>query len=448
MAGTSRFAGLFCVIALALPARADPPGTTAATGAAAPTADRDPAWSVEGFASGLGGMIHREAAFGFDLGVGARVRAFRGLLAAPVRFDGRGLRRADWDERTDFGRIVSELAWQGPGDAWWLRLAPIEGLSLGTGNLVSDFVSTIDPDHWRTGFVAAFDVRPVAALCFLDSFLDPEVIGGRVALRPFYWADDRGLFGRLEVGLTLAGDLQMPWDARPGPLDRTGLPASGREGLLAGSIDLRWALWRSRTVEVTPHGAWTRLGVSDGAHAGLTLALAPHQDVRLLLGGEWRYLGPRAVLPWFDGLYMADRHLWRDSPKARARDLAPEGRHGSAVWLGLAWRPWLDLAGEFHHDPRWDFATVSASLAVRWPDHLQVTGTLRGRGLAHPARGPDRLLAAVSADATLWRSIALFGVYARDLQGCTAADGSGALCPSDSFLLGLRLALTLGPTRP
>lgn len=454
MTGTSRFLGVFLAACLILPVRADPaptgktadpPGRTSGT---ATSSDRPREWSVEGLASGVGGLTHRTAVFGFDLGIGARVSAFRGLLAAPMRFDRDGLRRADWDERTDFGRIVSELAWQGPGDPYWLRLAPVEGLTLGTGALVSDFVSTLDPDHWRTGFVAGLDLRPVAALCFLDSFLEPEVLGGRVALRPFYWADDRGTFGRLEVGLTLAGDLRMPWDPRPGPLDQTGLPTSRRKGLLAGSIDLRWAVWRSRTVEVTPHGAWTRLGVSDAAHAGLTLALAPHRDLRLRLGGEWRWLGPRAVLPWFDGLYMADRHHWRDQPKARARDLAPEGRHGSAVVLGLEWRPWLDLSGEFHHDPRWDFATVSASLRVHWPDRLQVTGTLRARGLGQPRRGPDRLLAALAADATLWKSIALFGVYARDLMGCTAPDGSGALCPSDSFLLGLRLALTLGDRNP
>ncbi len=436
MTRTSRFAGFFLVAVLASPAAAEAPRTD-------PGKAADPviAWTVEGFASGVGGMIHRDAAFGFDLGIGAQVAAFRGLLAAPVRFDRKGLRRADWDERTDFGRIVSELAWQGPGDPWWLRLAPVEGLTLGTGNLVSDFVSTIDPDHWRTGFVGALDFRPVAAQVFLDSFLDPQVLGGRVAIRPFYWVDDRGIFGRLEVGMALAGDLRMPWDPCPGPPDATGIPASGREGLLAGSIDLRWTLWRSRTVEVTPHGAWTRLGVSDAAHAGLTLALAPHQNVRLRLGGEWRWLGPRAVLPWFDGLYMADRHVFLDQPKGRARDLASDGRHGSAVHFGLEWRPWLDLGGEFHHDPRWDFATVSASLAVQWPDHLRIAATLRARGLGHPRRGPDRLLAAVSADATLWKSIALFGVYARDLAGCTAPDGSGSLCPSDSFLLGLRLAI-------
>jgi len=443
MTRTSRFASIFVAILLVPPAsardsRGDSGGKTPST----------PEWSVEGFASAVGGFSHRDATFGFDLGIGGRVAAFRGLLVAPMRFDQKGLRKADWDERTDFGRIVSELAWQGPGDSWWLRLAPIEGLTLGTGNLVSDFVSTLDPDHWRTGFAAGLDLRPVAALCFLDSFLDPQVLGGRLALRPLYWADDRGLFGRLEVGLTLAGDLRMPWDPRPGPLDPAGLPASRREGLLAGSIDLRWALWRSRTVEWTPHAAWTRLGVSNTAHAGMTLALAPHRDVRLRLGGEWRWLGPRAVLPWFDGLYMADRYLWRDGPKSRARDLAPKGRHGSAVTLGLEWRPWLELAGEFLHDSVWDFATVSTSLAVRWPDRLQVTATLRARGLEHPAAGPDRLLGAVAADVTLWKSIALFGVYARDLQGCSAADGSGSLCPSHSLLLGLRLALTLRSPDP
>jgi len=409
--------------------------------ALSPSSQAAPPWSIELFASPLVGLVHRHEAFGFDAGFLARVSSFRATLLAPMRFDRHGLRAVDWDERTDFGRIVGELAWGEPTDAFQVRIAPIAGLSLGVGNLVSRYASTVDPDHWRTGLVASLDFKPAGAVVFMDSVLDPQVAGGRAHVRPFFWVDDRGTFGRLEIGLTLVADAVAPTDATPGPLDGRGLPQSRTGAIVAGGIDLRWPVYRNRWVEVTPYGAWSRLGESNGAHAGLALDFAPRKDVRIGLQGEWRWLQPRFVASYFDGLYMADRHDFGGMPKFRARDLASDARMGGMAGAVVEWRPYLSLGAALDWDAHAAFRAVRADLVVTVPAWMRLAATIQARGIASSAdlASPVRRTAAVSADVTIWRSFAAFAAYARDLQAVPAGPSSSRYRPSDTFLAGVRL---------
>ena len=81
---------------------------------AAAVADESPKqddWFVETFLSGLGGIVHRDATGGFDAMLAFGKGSFRTALAAPMRFGRGGLRRADWDEVNDYGRIVADVGW-------------------------------------------------------------------------------------------------------------------------------------------------------------------------------------------------------------------------------------------------------------------------------------------------------------------------------------------------
>jgi hypothetical protein len=399
-------------------------------------------WAVELFASGLGGLIHRDPAWGFDAGVLVQASAFRAGLLAPMRFDRNGLRHRDWDERTDYGRILGELAWGERTDPLHVRLASITSLSLGVGNLVSRYASTIDPDHWRTGLVLALDFKPAGGVLFLDSILDPQVAGGRIHVRPFFWAGAPSVT-RMEIGLSLVADAAAPSDPTPGAMNGRGLPTSKTAGLMAGGVDLRWPVYRSRVVEVTPYGAWSRLASSDGAHAGLALDFAPHKDVRIGLQGEWRWLGRGYVASWFDGLYMADRHDFNGVPKLRTRDGITTSRMGGMAGVVLEFRPYATLGASIDWDRRSEFRAIRSDLTVVVPDWMRLTGSVTARGfstasdLAHPARR----IGAVSVDVKLWRTIAVFGAYARDLEVVATGGASSGYRASDTVLAGLRLGL-------
>jgi hypothetical protein len=398
---------------------------------------------IEGSLALLGGVIHREATYGFDAVFALGGWNFRGALVAPMRFNRGGLRSRDWDETTDFGRIIGELGYGDGTGPVTVILEPLHGLSLGVGNLVSRYASTVDPDHWRTGLRVHLDWRPAGVDAFIDSFLDPAVMGARAVVRPFFWADDRGIFGRFEIGGSVVADLSAPSSMVPRGMDVVGLPIHDTRAVVAGSLDIRWPVLRLAQVEVTPYGAWSRVDGADGGHVGLALGAAPIKKLRFVLTGEWRWLGPGFVASWFDDLYMADRHDFDGVPKAAATDRLVQSRQGMRLGLSLDWDPYLGLWGVLDIDPFGEFSTFGAGVRAGMPDVFEVRASLYERGFRTGGQflDPDRFVASVSGHVRVWRWIDVFATYCRDLAMSGKDPDLGRYLASDTAIAGVRFGL-------
>jgi hypothetical protein len=420
-------------------ARAADPDATAGRDDASD--DRTP--RVEVLAAVGGGMVHRHGVGAVDAVVAAAGWGVRLAVVAPIRFDRDGLRRQDWDERTDFGRILGELSYGRPGDPYFASIAPVRAWHLGTGGLVSGFRSTIDPDHWRTGVVASLHWQPAGVDLFLDSVLDPQVLGARVAVRPLFWVDGDGIAGRLELGFQAVSDLFAPASADAARVDAVGLPVHDRTAVVAGGIDLRYPIVRTAQVEVTPYASWSRLQHADGAQVGLALQAAPLESFAFGLLGEWRWLDPGYVGAYFDAAYMADRHAFGTVPKLRALDTLADARMGMRLGLSLAFPPYVSAWALLDLDEAGDFSTFGAGLEVDAAGHGRLSAALHTRGFRTAAGfvDPDRTLATVTASARLWKVFEAFGSYARDLEIVRDGPDPGTWRPSDTFLVGIRAGL-------
>jgi hypothetical protein len=197
---------------------------------------------------------------------------------------------------------------------------------------------------------------------------------------------------------------------------------------------------------VTPYAAWSRLGKADGVHVGLALDFAPHRDVRLAFQGEWRWLGSGYVASYFDGLYMADRYDFNGVSKAVARRRANSSRMGGMAGALLAFEPYVSLGAVVEWDARSEFRKVRGDLIVTVPERMRLAASIGARGfvtgsdLGHPVRR----VAAASVDVSIYRSIAVFAAYSRDLVVVPAGQSSSRYTTSDSVLAGLRLGLAFG----
>ncbi len=398
--------------------------------------------------SALGGMIKRHGSIGADVFFDLGHKGFRLTLGAPLRFHPEsGLRREDWDERGDYGRVVREVSLSRADRGLFLRVAPLSGYQMGVGNLVSQFRSTLDPDHWRTGFEGAYHGTTGGVDVFVDSVLDPEVLGGRLHVRPFSFLHPDGLFGRFEVGGTLAGDVAAPAEhVRVGgtrSLDSAGLPRVTRRDVTAMGVDARWPVFRGREAEVVPYFAMAQAGDGSGWHAGLALDLRPGRKVRFGLQGEFRRLGAGYVAPYFDSLYMVDRWDLGGVPKAGAvrADEVPR-RYGFGTGLTLAIDGvfaafvLLDLDGDGR------FTTLRAGANATITRRVQVTLTYLSRGIPRFSRvvTPDRVVFAVSCDLALSRLFTAFASYARDPAVHRSGPDLGGYGSSDTLLAGLRFS--------
>lgn len=398
--------------------------------------------------SALGGMIKRDAVIGADAFFDFGHRGFRLTLGAPLRFvPASGLRREDWDERTDYGRVVREVSLSQPDHGVHLRVAPLTGFHLGVGHLVSLFYSTLDVDHWRTGFEGVWQSTAGGLGLFVDSVLDPEVLGGRLYVRPFSFLQPDGLFGRFEFGGTMVGDIQAPseyvLDRGKRTLDNTGLPRVARKTVSAVGFDARWPILRVSEAEVVPYFAMAQAAEGSGWHAGLALHLRPGRKVQFGLQAEFRRLGSGYIAAYFDSLYMVDRWDFGNAPKASAvRSSDIPRRYGFASGLTIAKDEvfegfvLLDLDGEGR------FTTLRVGANV-----LVARGILFGfaylsRGIPHFSRlvTPDRAVFATFCDFAISRFFSAFASYGRDPSVRRSGPNVGGYGSSDTLLVGLRLS--------
>jgi hypothetical protein len=407
---------------------------------------QDP-WTLDVLVSGLGGIEHREPVGGGDFVLALRHGDFRMVLGAPLRFDRTGLRKADWDEVGDFGRIVVDAGYGRPDGIFHVRAAPVAGMTLGPGALVSRYFGTLDPDHWRTGIEGGVRGRPAGVDAFVDSFLAPSVVGGRAWMRPVAFVRPDTVWGRLELGFTAAGDVGAPaaYDrAADGGIAMAGagLPAVNRSGIVGLSGDLRWTVVKFPQAEVTPWGAVVRLGDGTGVHAGLDVAFHPARRWTVGISGEYRRLWSGYAAPYFDTLYAIDRWDLGGQPQQADLSRAAFARSGMAAEARLSWAGGVSWWASADLDRIGTFCEVRSGLTVD-AGRVRAVALFAEKGLDSAAAmaAPNRLVFAASVDVRILPVLWWFAAYARDAAVRTDGPDRGLYRPSDTALTGLRVGV-------
>ncbi len=413
--------------------------------------------------SGVAGAMRGGWSAGFEFILAGGGYGFHSTLVAPVRWDEGGVRPRDWDERGDYGRVIGLIGYRDKSGDIDVGIQSLRGYTLGAGNLVSMLFSTVDQDHWRTGVSARLH-WPVAGVdLFLDSFLDPSLFGGRVYIRPLWFADRAGNLGRLEIGGSVVTDVFAPSTfgsgtmERPGPVlpDRYGLVAADPDALTGGAIDVRWPVAAGRIAELTPWAAWSRLGAADAGHVGMDMAFNVAKGWKLSLSGEYDYMESGFATGYFDNLYMADRYdfgVLRDGfagavSKQAVLESTGFDRHGGSVGAGVSLDPWMSAWFRADIDRNGMYTRLRAGATVTVPDRLLLTGTVvaRGFGIGNDSPTADRVSGSIAADVTVWKFIGVFASYSRDMYVPVSGPDIGRYVTGNTGLAGLRFTFGMLP---
>ncbi len=290
-------------------------------------------------------------------------------LAPPLHLDlarDGALRAADWDEVSDLGRVLASLAAEEPQGRWGVRAGALAYERLGHGTLVSDYVSTLDPDHWHTGARAYVRGEAFELDALVGEILAPQVMALRGALRPLVWVGGGTAW---TVGTSVAADFAAP----------------GGTAAFVG-VDSDAVLLREPAFGLAPYlDLNLRVGGASAGAAGLhggvlvDLAIARRVDVALKLEGRWMAAG---YLPeYFDTYYVLERSgypLGGTRPKALVQLPAGWGLRGEISIEGEgAWLAALSADGR-PVGP----AHLGLYLAVPLPAGLVLRAALAHRGFA------------------------------------------------------------------
>ncbi len=324
----------------AAPAAAPPP----AGAEALPAPDFRFRGLVEGSLSA--GQIGEDAFLTVLLGVALEDETLSLALAAPLRFRVQdrepkrpgALRPEDWDEVSDFLRIVQRLRYTAPNGVLSVQLGQAQGASLGNGTLVDRYYSAVEVDHYQASFAAAVEIAGLRTDLLLDNVVDPSLVALRWGVLPLVMARSRPRLQGLEVGLTALVDGAAPAYYRCEPTGRPRV-TSDREidatnaPFLAYGLDFGWAFAAAPNWDVRPYSDVN--GLADfavGWHLGLVVRWQFAEKSALALRGEYRLGSPRYSAAYVNPLYELERMAFpRTRRGAAACEDGPSGPKQQAL---------------------------------------------------------------------------------------------------------------------
>ncbi len=320
---------------------------------------------------------------GFDLGLGVLDNDFYAAAQAYVSYrstpldvagqlplrlmltgdDGVRIRRQDWDEASDFTRLLRYLDWR-PNDQIRLRLGEPTGVTLGHGAIVDHFYNATDLDHYKTSLAFKWQGPRFGVEFFNNDVVNWEIMAARASYRPL--GDTQSWVRDLQVALTVAVDRAAPTGAAAG-VDETNQPITLRAPLWLYGVDADIPLWRGTERQLllytdvvamshSPAFAEAPNQNTGGWHVGVQLqlpAIAPRTNLTMRLEGV--YMGHGYLPGYFDNLYEVERFQAQAAQNPEQRTKLAWAAQNSGP-LGV--RAQVDLVA----DSAWRFTALLALL--------------------------------------------------------------------------------------
>jgi hypothetical protein len=161
-------------------------------GAAWPASPEAPRFEALGEARPL---VSLDAGEDFGLELGA---TFRMLIYGQrdERWVGGVLRRADWDEGSDFGQIIRMLRVAKPEGPFWVKGGAVRAMTLGQGHLLARYSNQENPNYHPTSIGLGTHVGPFRGEFFASDLFGARLFAGDLQLDvgSLFGVNDRVLF--------------------------------------------------------------------------------------------------------------------------------------------------------------------------------------------------------------------------------------------------------------
>ncbi len=284
------------------------------------------------------------------------INGFELALAGPFRVrvvdrspsDTGLLREQDWDDPSDFMRIVPYLSFQHTGSDGYLDLyaGQLNGAGIGHGALADHYFNSTDMDHYRAGPLLQGEWSGNGLEFIMDDFISPNLTVGRVHLAPFAWFFEGKWSRRFEIGYSIGADFNAPLQEYGGG-DTLFLATGGDLSLII--IERPWGT-------TMPYLDIIFMDGDLGLHTGLDTFWRLSKDRKLMLffQGEYRFVGPDYHPAVFNPFYDQNRRFYPVTPDdaltfadhLRNSDDLPSG-HGFMFDCALQWDDKLRLGARY-----------------------------------------------------------------------------------------------------
>ena len=375
------------------------------------------------------------------------------------------LRREDWDEVSDYARLLRFVEVNLGYERWRFRgrFGALDGESLGHGTIVAGYFNSLDRNHYQAGLVLNAAIRFGGIEFMLDNLLGPEVYGVRAHVRPLSFFSKNVWASRLVTALTVAGDGRAPVgladtnpaDKRPDLDDQTNFRLSGTTPVTAFGWDTEYTLVQNRLIDLVPYLDVNFLfdgGTGAGMHLGtfFNLRIPTPVGPTLLTRLEYRAIGKGYAPRYIDSLYEVQRlqyapGVYRDAAglpltKLGWLRLGDSGRHG---WLGelyFDFAGWVRVGGTYEDYTGPNNAALTLSLLLPKIPLVKLGAYFMRRGFdgLGDAFSLDGALLVAYAKVKVWGPIFLSASYGRSWH----VQEDGSYRTEDNFGAGAGVAFS------
>ncbi len=254
---------------------------------------------------------------------------FRVADAAPA--DDSLLRRADWDEPSDYLRVVRSIEYGRPTEALHLKIGELGPISLGHGTLVRDYYNVITTDHFQLGAAGGLNTVYGGFEMLLDNVVAPSVVGGRVFVNPWAFVDKDSFLSRIALGATMVSDINAPTHLAAASPTSVAVDDALNPVVIADQVttlvgaDVEIAAVDTDFFGLVPYADFNHhVSLGSGVHVGTFVTLRPLDSLELLSQLEFRRVGQHYLPDYVGPLYEIERYQfagWSQrlpAPKVRA----------------------------------------------------------------------------------------------------------------------------------
>lgn len=247
------------------------------------------------------------------------------------------IRKEDWDQVSDFGRLLTFLTYGKKEDHFYLDVGQQHASTIGHGALVRRYSGSIDVNYYRSGLQLDAYNDYLGAEIMTNDFLNWGVVSGLAFVKPLSLFFDHWLPKSLSIGVTAALDREAPtaFTFEPEPAcpvpnqcNAARVPVVNDKNMfvtstgvvLLGGVDAEMKLVKTANVDIKPYVDYSRFfltGLSSGSPGGgltvgvlgrFNLGKDPTHAFRLV--AEYRWLGEGYRPGYFNTFYEIDKLLY------------------------------------------------------------------------------------------------------------------------------------------
>ena len=216
------------------------------------------------------------------------------------------IRRQDWNEFTDYLKILRFFRYGHKGDFVHVMVGSLPGASLGHGTIANRYYNNLDLDHYKLGLVMDLNTAYGGVETLFNNAVLSNLLGMRGYFRPWSVVNKESYLNNLAVGASVVSDVTAPYRLDPSGAVENGYPkVDGTKGATIYGGDVEFTLLNNAIIRLIPYMDLNRIVEAGlGYHAGvLTTFHIPVVSLDLQTRLEYRRLTADYIPAYFNSNY-------------------------------------------------------------------------------------------------------------------------------------------------